>query len=387
MKNILIVILLLSGSLPHVWAAQLDAKIFLEDDVLSPSFSFLRIIYIEYPEGGEISQLLRGENQKVSFLADSDTPGMKDLLNQLNENLESLPSTMFVTDAKLYYQAILIGNQKSAVFEIKIQMVPTFTNPVIQEREDRRTIDANWRGLNMNSSIIFESSKGPIDINNPKNALDLMVPKVMEKFQNVNVKILELPMIDSSGILELPLYKWHSLFDNTAIIASSEQFNYTGKYVLTHYSMGECNIFDGFCEDRKWIQEVNLDKKYRIVVVESRDDASITIEGYSVPSFLGSIETFESRLLEPVNEERKPGGFPETVMYGMAGMAAIGGITLFFLSNRKLKKDKDQGQTGINPASLTVYEISNSAGGYKTNRGEAYFENCNVSKMPVSYKL
>ena len=383
MKYLLLAALILSGSLPSVWAAQLDAKIMVEEDIISPSFSFLRIIYIEYPEGGEIAQLLQGENQNITFSANSDTPGMKNLINQINNNLESLPSTVFVTDAKLNYQAILSGNQNSAVIEFKIQLIPTLVNSVIKEKGDTRTIDANWRGISLESPIIFETQNGTFDINNPKNALDLMIPEVMEKFKNSNTEILELPMIDSSGILEFPLYKWHSLFDNTAIMADGKLYNYTGKYVLTHYSMGECNIFDGFCEDREWIQELELDKKYRIVMVESRDDASITIEGYSEPSSLGSIETFEARLLEPVNDTPGPGAFPESIMYGMAGMAVIGGIAMFFISNRKLKQDQNQGQTGIDPAHLTVYDTSNSAGGYKTNRGESNLSISSGSKMPI----
>lgn len=383
MKYLLLAALILSGSLPSVWAAQLDAKIMVEEDTIFPSFSFLRIIYIEYPEGGEVAQLLQGENQNITFSANSETAGMKDMINQINNNLESLSSTVFVTDAKLNYQAILSGNQNSAVIELKIQLIPTLVNSVIKETDDTRTIDANWRGMSLESPIIFETENGTFDINNPKNALDLMIPEVMGKFGNSNTEILELPMIDSSGILESPLYKWHSLFDNTAIMADGKLYNYTGKYVLTHYSMGECNIFDGFCEDRKWIQELNLDENYRIVMVESRDDASITIEGYSEPSSLGPIETFEARLLEPVNDTAGPGAFPESIMYGMAGMAAIGGITMFFISSRKLKQDQDQGQTGIDPADLIVYDTSNSAGGYKTNRGESSLSISTGSKMPV----
>ena len=387
MKQLLITVLILSGSLQTAWAAQLDTKILVEENTISPSFSFLRIIYIEYPEGGEIAQLLRGENQKITFTADSSTPGMKKLIDKINENLKSLPSTVIVTGTQVNYQAMLSGNQNSAVMEVKLNLIPTLSNPVIKQQGDSRTIDANWRGITLESPIFLETQYGTFDINNPKAALKIMIPKVMEKFEDSNVDILELPLVDSSKILELPLYKWHSLFDNTAIIASSEIFNYTGKHVLTYYSMGECNIFDGFCEDREWIQELELDKKYQIVMIESRDDASITIEGYSQPSSLGSIETFEVSLSAPVSDKPATDEFPVIVMYGMAGLAAIGGISMFIFSSRKLKKDHDQGQTGIDPAHLTAFETSNSAGGYKTNRGEAYMKTHNISKMPVSQKM
>jgi len=385
MKYLLVATLILSGSVPSVWAAQLDANIMVEDEFISPSFSFLRIIYIEYPEGGEIAQLLQGENQNIAITADSNTPGMMDLVNQINENLESLPSTVLVFGAKLHYQAVLNGNQNSAVIELKIQLVPTFSNPVITKQGDARTIDANWRGLTLNSPVLFETQYGKFDINNPKNALDVMIPDVMERFENSDLEILELPMIDSTGIIEFPIYKWHSLFDNTAIMKDAEQFNYSGKYVLTHYSMGECNIFDGVCDDREWSQDLELDKNYKIVMVESRDDASITIEGYSEPSSLGAIETFEANLLAPVNDNPGPNAFPESIMYGMAGMAAVGGIAMFFFSSRKLKQDKNQGQTGIDPANLTVYDTSNSAGGYKTNRGESYLSIKKNSRTALSH--
>ncbi len=64
------------------------------------------------------------------------------------------------------------------------------------------------------------------------------------------------------------------------------------------------------------------------------------------------------------------GGFPVTIVYGMAAMAAIGGIGFFIFSNRSLKKEA-QGQQGIDPNRLVGYQTSASSGGYQTNRGEA----------------
>ncbi len=58
------------------------------------------------------------------------------------------------------------------------------------------------------------------------------------------------------------------------------------------------------------------------------------------------------------------------IVYGMAGMAAIGGIGFFIFSNRSLKKEL-KGQQGIDPSRLVGYQTSASSGGYQTNRGEA----------------
>ena len=135
--------------------------------------------------------------------------------------------------------------------------------------------------------------------------------------------------------------------------------------------MGECNLESGFCQDRKWSEDLDLDENYKIIIIESRDDASISIEGYASDSSLGSIETFETRLSNPVKENPATNEFPATVMYGMASIAVIGAIVMFLFSSKKTKKDQNQGQTGIDPAFLRAYETSESSGGYKTNRGES----------------
>ena len=381
MKYVILILLILSGFMPYAQAVQLDAEIPTGQDTINPSFQFLRVVYIEYPNGGEIAKLLQGKTQAVSFSADSKTIGMDNMINQINQNLRSIPSDAFVTDAKINYQAILSGNENSAVIEYKIELVPTITNHVIQRQSEKSTVDANWRGIKLDQPIVIDTEYGSFDINNPKSALDVLLPDVMAKIKDKNIKILELPILDASGILNLPLYKWQSLFDNTAIIPGSVEYKFSGKYVITHYTMGECSVEVGACNDRKWSQDFETDKKYSIKIVESQDDASIAIEGYADSSTFGGIEVFETSLKNTVNDVPET-GFPGGVMYGMAGMAVIGGIVMFVVSNRKLKQDKNQGQTGIDPAHLRSYETSDSAGGYKTNRGESYLVP-SESKMPI----
>ena len=381
MKYVILILLILSGFMPYAQAVQLDAEIPTGQDTINPSFQFLRVVYIEYPNGGEIAKLLQGKTQAVSFSADSKTIGMDNMINQINQNLRSIPSDAFVTDAKINYQAILSGNENSAVIEYKIELNPTITNHVIQRQSEKSTVDANWRGIKLDQPIVIDTEYGSFDINNPKSALDVLLPDVMAKIKDKNIKILELPILDASGILNLPLYKWQSLFDNTAIIPGSVEYKFSGKYVITHYTMGECSVEVGACNDRKWSQDFETDKKYSIKIVESQDDASIAIEGYADSSTFGGIEVFETSLKNTVNDVPET-GFPGGVMYGMASMAVIGGIVMFVVSNRKLKQDKNQGQTGIDPAHLRSYETSDSAGGYKTNRGESYLVP-SESKMPI----
>jgi len=381
MKQYAMAMVVLLGLVPFASAAQMDAAILDKEETVTPSFQFLRIVYIEYPDGGEISDSLRGQHHTVSFVADDTTSGVKALLQQLNQNIKKVPSNAIVTGAKINYQAVLQGNEKSAVIEYKIQMIPTITNHIVSRTSEKSSVDANWRGMSTDTPVLIQTDYGLFDINNPKSALDEMVPDVSEKLDSV--KILEMPLMDASGILELPLDKWHSLFDNTAIIPGAKEFKYTGENVITHYSMGECSIDVGPCNDRQWTENITLDKKYIIKIIESRDDATIAIEGYADSTHRFGIEVFDTNLKSTVNQDTSTDEFPSTVMYGMAGIAAIGGAVMFVISDRKIKRDKNEGQTGVDPALLRSYETSNSAGGYKTNRGESVLSAYEKSKMPI----
>ena len=381
MKRLIFALVLMSGMIPYAHAAQLDATILLEEDIIEPSFQFLRVVYVEYPEGGEIAKELRGKTDAVSFIADHNTKGMEDMVMMINDHLKSVPSNSIVSSVKVHYDAILHGNENSAVIEFKMNITPIITNHVVDRSSERSTVDANWRGISISEPIILDTQYGLFDINNPKSALAIMMPNISEKLDGV--KILEIPFVDSSGILSLPLDRWHSLFDNTAIIPGAVEYKYTGKSVITHYSMGECNLEIGVCGDREWNQEITLDKNYNIRIIESRDDATIALEGYVDSSNIDGVEVFKTSLKSLVTQKPDTDEFPAMVMYGMAAIAAIGGGMMFVISDRKIKKDSNEGQIGIDPTHLISYETSNSAGGYKTNRGESVLNVSEKSKTPV----
>ena len=369
MKKFLLGLLIMMGFLPFAHAAQLDATLLEGQEKTQPSFEFLRVIYIEYPNGGMISDSLKGKKIELVFDANSSSPGMNEFISKLNQNLKSIPSNAIVSDAKLHYQATLQGNEKNAVIEYNLTIIPTIENHILFRESEKSTIDVNWRGVSVSDPVWFETEYGNIDVNNPKTALDIMIPNVSEK---LNVSIIELPLIDASEIKKLPLSKWHSLFDNTAIMAEPEKYKFSGKNVITHYSMGECTVFIGTCEDREWKEDLTLDKKYTIRMLESRDDATISIEGYADSNVVNGMEVFQTNLKSLVKQETTSDEFLTVMMYSMAGMAAVGAVVMFVLSDKKLKKEKNQGQTGIDPADLRAYDTSLSSGGYKTNRGESY---------------
>ena len=363
-------VLLGVGFVPFASGAQLEAEILYGEDKFEPEFSFLRVVVIEYPQGSDVADLLQDTRESISFEVDSDAVEVEGIVAQLNEHLQSVGSNATVTDIAIKYHAGLQGNESHANIEYKIQMIPTITGHFVSDGLAKNTVDASWRGIALSGPLFVETEYGMFDINNPLSALDVLSPKVSGSFDSSDV--LGIPLVDASRILEFPLHKWHSLFDNTAIIASAAEYNFAGKHVLTHYSMGECNLETGLCNDRKWEETVLLDAPYLLRVVESRDDASIVLEGYAESTYIDGTEVIRTSLESPLSQKPDTDEFPAMVMYGMAGAAAIGGAAVFVFSNQKLKRDQDQEQTGIDPSRLISYETSTSAGGYKTNRGESY---------------
>ena len=371
MKYFALLAILGIGIVPFASAAQLEAEILYDDNQFEPEFSFLRVLTIEYPQGSILAELLQEEMQQVSFDADLGNLGVKDIVLQVNEHLKSVGSDVTVTDMRIQYHASLQGNERYANIEYKIQLIPIIAGHVIEDFAQKRTVDASWRGLSLTEPLIVHTEYGLFDINSSMSAIDVMAPEVSKNLDSV--EILDIPLIDASRILEFPLHKWHSLFDNTAIIASAAEYKFAGKNVMTNYSMGECNLETGICNDKKWEETISsLDVPYQIRIVESRDDASIVLEGYAQSTHVDGIEVLQASLDSPLSQRPDTDEFPATVMYGMAGLAAVGGVAVFVISNQKLKRDKGEGQTGIDPSHLRSYETSISAGGYKTNRGESY---------------
>ena len=162
------------------------------------------------------------------------------------------------------------------------------------------------------------------------------MPKVMEfLLDSEAMNILEMPLIDASGISELPLSKWESMFDPTALMSEIDRYGFSGT-VITNYSMGICTIFRGICQDKIFQEDFTINgEQYHIQSIESQDDATITIEGYAKVGNLGELEIFTIQ----DNATIQPGEDNTQVleMYAMAGIGVLVAIGFFVWSNKKVK--------------------------------------------------
>ena len=369
--EILLVILVLGGIVP-AYSAQLDVDIPADATEITPSYKFLRVVFFEYPDGGKLADMLQGKDGVVSFSADSKTSGVPQLISKLNTQLTDSLSGALVDDIKIKYKATLDVYDESASIEYNIELIPTIKNHAITVNSETY-IDSDWRGIKFSGPILIETKYGEYDINSPESVLRVLVPELLQEIQNTDAKeVLDIEILDASGISNLSLERWHFLFDPTGILEESKNVGFKESSVISHFSMGECSFKAGMCKDRTWAVEFILDKKYIIKAIESQDDATILIEGYGSVKTIGGSEVFGVQGAPPVAHREK---FPVDIIYGMAGMAAVGGAGIFIISHLKLKKEARMGsqQTGIDPSRLRAYKTSDGSGGYQTVRGEAQF--------------
>ena len=339
--------LLVIGSISPIWGAQLDARISTRLTEAQPTFKFLKTVFIEYPDGGEISKLLNGQDILVSIEANKDTPGVSEFIEKINSNLHSIDSAVFVTDLQLTYRAHLQGKGGQTAIDYKVTMVPTITNYVLREANGTSPalIDAHWRGITVKGPVIIpDAEHGDVDVNTLIGFLKKVTPDVYEKIAGTEGEtLLNDNLIDASGILAQPLSNWHHLFDPSGTISETAKWGYKEKLVITSFTMGESSLREGIQTEKEKSAEFTTDKKYVIRTVESANSATISMDGFVTETTVDGAEYFGSSPKVPEGyASTSTGGFPVMIMYGMAGMGGAVAVFVLVWSDRKLKKQRGQ---------------------------------------------
>jgi hypothetical protein len=101
--TVLLVGLIVVGTTAPAWAAQLDARIDPNDDSSPFKISYLKTIFVEYPNGGNLFDELRGKQWTLTGTADMSNPGVQELLAKLNEKIISDGSQARVSDLNVFY--------------------------------------------------------------------------------------------------------------------------------------------------------------------------------------------------------------------------------------------------------------------------------------------
>lgn len=72
-EKMLLVLVLVTVVLQPAYGAQLDVSIPINSEAIQPNFKFLRVFFIDYPEGGQIANLLKGQQKTITISVDSQT--------------------------------------------------------------------------------------------------------------------------------------------------------------------------------------------------------------------------------------------------------------------------------------------------------------------------
>ena len=356
------------------WAAQLDTTLNPNNAESPFKMSYLKTVFIEYPNGGDLFDALGGTQWKTAGTADATNPGVQKLMNELNDGIQQDGSQARVSDLNVLYEFQLTGRNLQTSIDYRVILEGSITDYIITEDSQKKLVDLGWRGLTATSSIIIDG----VEINIPLDTLKTEEPILYNTFIDTEAEnVLNRELINAHFIVEQPLTNWHFLFDPTGINADANTFGLDDSiqgFVVSSWTMGESSIREGRQVERVFEAEVMADEMYIVRSVQSTDTANLSSIGFGALDVLDGVEIIGVTPTPPEDYmTTSTGGFPIMIIYGMAGLAAVAGIGFFFISSRSMK-NQVQGQQGIDPSNLVGYQTSASSGGYQTNRGEAHLK-------------
>ena len=369
--TILLASLIVIGASAPAWAAQLDAKINPNSDTSPFKMNYQKTAFIEYPNGGNLFDMLRGHEWSVEGTADSTNPGVQNLMNKLNQRIVDDGSQARISDLTVSYDYHLKARNINTSIDYRVVLEGDLANYVITQDSQKTLVDLGWRGFTTDAEIVIDG----IEINIPINILRDQEPDVYAFLVGTEaIDVLSRPLINAEFILEQPMTNWHFLFDPTGINVDANTFGLSEEisgFIVSSWTMGESSLREGRQVERVYEAEINSDKQYTVRSIQSSDQANLATIGFGALDMIDGVEIVGVTPTPPEGyATTSTGEFPVMIVYGMAAMAVIGGVGFFVVSNRSLKKDTSQ-QTGISPTRLTGYQTSSSSGGYQTNRGEA----------------
>jgi len=380
-RKIVVIIAFLSifiaiGSISPVLASsQLEVTIDPNSDTAIAKMTYQRSVNIDYSDGGKLAETMYGKNNQIIFSADSSNPSVQSLISKLNSYMASQDSIAQITDLTVEYKSLMTGRTSSMSVDYTIVLHPTINNFVIKAGSGNNPtlLDTDWRGFGALGPVVINTSTyGDVEINLPISSFEKFTPSLALSLKASDAaELLYTRLMDGDEIKAQPIGNWHFLFDPTGIGADAAQYGFETGSVISSYTMGESSLREGLIREQIHQATFASDKVYQVTSFESSGNASIDILGFANWDSGGGWFGVTPNAPEGY-ATTSAGEFPAFILYGMAGMAALGGVAMMFMSKRKLKKEKGHyQQTGIDPSQLTGVQTSASSGGYQTVRGEA----------------
>ncbi|MGH1569198.1 MAG: hypothetical protein ACRBBZ_08510, partial [Nitrosopumilus sp.] len=208
--SVLLATLIVVGTSTPAFAAQLDAKINPNTETSPFKMNYQKTVFIEYPEGGNLFDVLRGQEWTVSGTADSSDPGVQELRNELNRGIANDGSQAQIEDLNVTYEFHLKARNINTSVDYRVVLEGTLVDYIITEDSQRSLVDLGWRAMSTDKEIIIDG----VEINIPINILRDNEPDAYAFFAGTEAEeVLGKHLINADFILEQPLTNWHFLFD------------------------------------------------------------------------------------------------------------------------------------------------------------------------------
>ena len=351
--------LLVIGTVSPIWATvNFNGVLPLAGNPINPTYDFEKSFFINYPAGSKLQSLLQNKNLTVSFTDDANAnPDIKAFMQQINTDIATNEhSAAILTNLLVDYKVDINGYTDHASFDYKIVLTPTVTNYVLNTASGDipETIDASWIAFSDNNPVkITTKQYGPIEINSPIGVIQNQLPDAYNVIKGTYAEqVFQSPyLIDATGLYtQQPLNKWDSLFDPAYTLAETAGYGYQGqKIAVTTYSSGLSGLVTGSTTVN------NIDKDftgsdgttYHISTKEQANAGTINVEGHANPNQVQGGWTFVTTAQAAAGiSNTTAGGTSTTMVYAMAGFAAVIAAGIFWWSNKKMKQVVREIDTG-----------------------------------------
>ena len=136
--TILLAGLIVIGASAPVFGAQLDTTLNPNNAESPFKMSYLKTVFIEYPNGGNLFDALSGTQWVTAGTADATNPGVQKLMNELNEGIQQDGSQAKVSDLNVLYEFQLTGRDIQTSIDYRVILEGTISDYIITEDSQKK---------------------------------------------------------------------------------------------------------------------------------------------------------------------------------------------------------------------------------------------------------
>jgi hypothetical protein len=330
---ILSIILILSF-VPQVFAVQMTAVLVPSKDTAEPLFTGDRFITLKYSSGSQLSNLLNGKSEHVSF---TFKQAPSDVVSAFNNAIATQKqSPVRIKNGTLSYSADLVGQADSVQLSYKVQFTPMISNFVLQKTNGTQgtVVDIDWRSIVVKDPLVVNAPKyGRISVNYPIGLLQALHPDLGQQISNSQASaIMNAPLLNFESV-GIPMERWHFLFDPTGSLAGVAGSGFTeqgGARAVSIYSLGESSFREGTFTEQTSDSTAKLDNtQVQVHSSTPPPSAQLQIAGFAKIQKSGNNELAFVSTEAPAGNVTATGSFPLQVLLVFGGM--MGAVAVFVL--------------------------------------------------------